>query len=179
MICHTATTGKRKDRERNKGRAREDGTAKRQTQQRLCTFRSLQGERAWERNGLDYYRTGEHRHSTTVPQGAPSAGADEKKKKREKNSDGRDRPTKTRGPTPKKRELEVRPAPSMPPPPATRAGTNSAARDGGTSDGGAANRPGASLAPLEYGLCENSAPSEAPAEGSVNRLARKPPANEA
>ncbi len=30
---------------------------KKQRLQRLCTFRSLQGERAWERNGLDYYWT--------------------------------------------------------------------------------------------------------------------------
>lgn len=44
-------------------------TASKQTQQRLCTFRSLQGERAWERNGLDYYRTEEHKHSTTLREG--------------------------------------------------------------------------------------------------------------
>lgn len=35
----------------------------------MCTFRSLQGERAWERNGLDYYRTEEHKHSTTLREG--------------------------------------------------------------------------------------------------------------
>lgn len=66
---------KRKKRGRGKKKeTQEDATANKQTQQRLCTFRSLQGERAWERNGLHYYRTGEHKHSTTLRgQGALSA----------------------------------------------------------------------------------------------------------
>lgn len=55
-----------KERANEKKETQEDVTAKKQTQQRLCTFRSLQGERAWERNGLHYYRTGEHKHSTTL-----------------------------------------------------------------------------------------------------------------
>ena len=63
----------RQSKEKDRGNKKEpnkDVTANKQTQQRLCTFRSLQGERAWERNGLDYYRTEEHRHSTTLREGA-------------------------------------------------------------------------------------------------------------
>lgn len=58
--------GTKREKEKKEKETQEDGTANKQTQQRLCTFRSLQGERAWERNGLHYYRTEEHKHSTTL-----------------------------------------------------------------------------------------------------------------